>query len=161
MAKSPLWLQLTLLLVWTLKTWKTSDRHSFWYQPWILVRQLTLQLILTLNTVKLIPVCKNLVVYSADTQTVNVMALFSLYLYFCFTYFVVIFLYFYRTNQSHLWTKAIAQTFFLLSFVFLLFHATCLRCFSVRGYTCIPNKLICVHWSQTCVFSSPYDITRT
>ena len=29
--------------------------------------------------------------YSADTRTMNAMALFSLYLYFFFTYFVVIF----------------------------------------------------------------------
>ena len=71
-----------------------------------------------------------------------------LYFHFIFTLFVLFFhlfcsyfLYFSRTNQSHLWTEAMAQTFFLFFSVFLLFHATRLRRFSVYGYTCIPNKV--------------------
>ena len=53
-----------------------------------------------------------------------IFTLFSLYLYFFFHLFCSDVLYFSRTNQSHLWTEAMAQTFFLLFSVFLSFHAT-------------------------------------
>ena len=78
--------------------------------------------------------------------------IFTLFVLF-FHLFCSYFLYFSRTNQSHWLTEAMTQAFFLLFPVFLLFHPTRLRRFSVRGYTCIPNnvsgfiwrELICVH----------------
>ena len=66
--------------------------------------------------------------------------IFTLFVLF-FHLFCCYFLYFSRTNQSHLWIEAMAQTCFPLSSVFLSVHATCLRCFLVRGYTCIPNNV--------------------
>ena len=79
----------------------------------------------------------------------NAMALFSLYLYSFFTYFAVIFS---RTNPSHLLTEAVAQIFFLLFSVFLSFHSTRLRHFSLCSYTCILNNVGCFFgWELMCV----------
>ena len=78
--------------------------------------------------------------------------IFTLFVLF-FHLFCSYFLYFSRTNQSHSLTEAMTQAFFSLLSMFLLFHPTRLRCFSVHGYTCIPSnvsgfiwqELICVH----------------
>ena len=56
--------------------------------------------------------CILYVCYSADTRTMNAMALFSLYLYFFFTYFII----FFRTSQSQPRVDATAETFFLVIF---------------------------------------------
>ena len=63
--------------------------------------------------------------------------LFVLFFHLFYSYF----LHFSRTSQSHSRTAAMTQTFFLLFSVFLSFHATRLRRFSARGYTCIPNNV--------------------